>query len=67
MQVEYSDEEGKLYFFKYPLADGDEFLPVATTRPETILGDTAVCVHPEDERYKKFIGKMLKVTYADVC
>ena len=67
MQVEYSDEEGKLYFFKYPLADGNEFLPVATTRPETILGDTAVCVHPEDERYKKFIGKMLKVTYADVC
>ncbi len=66
MQVEYSDEEGKLYFFKYPLADGDEFLPVATTRPETILGDTAVCVHPEDERYKKFIGKMLKVTYSDV-
>jgi valyl-tRNA synthetase len=67
MQVEYSDEEGKLYFFKYPLADGNEFLPVATTRPETILGDTAVCVHPEDERYKKFIGKMLKVSYADVC
>jgi valyl-tRNA synthetase len=68
MQVEYSDEEGKLYFFKYPLADGgEEFLPVATTRPETILGDTAVCVHPEDERYKKFIGKMLKVSCAHVC
>lgn len=67
LEVEYSDEEGKLYFFKYPLAGGgpDDFLPVATTRPETIMGDTAVCVHPEDPRYQKFIGKMVKVPRSD--
>lgn len=58
LEVEYSEEEGKLYYFKYMVeGDGEEFLPVATTRPETILGDTAVCVHPEDERYKHLVGK----------
>jgi valyl-tRNA synthetase len=57
LEVEYSEEEAKLYHFKYMLKDSDEFIPVATIRPETILGDTAVAVHPEDERYKKFIGK----------
>jgi valyl-tRNA synthetase len=57
LEVERGDpEEAKLYFFKYPV-EGGEYIPVATTRPETILGDTAVCVHPEDERYKRFIGK----------
>ncbi len=61
LEVEYSEEEGRLYYFKYMLAGGDEFIPVATTRPETILGDTAVAVHPEDERYKEFIGKMVLV------
>ncbi len=58
LEVEYSEEPGKLYYFKYVLADDpDEFLPVATTRPETILGDTAVAVHPEDDRYQRFIGR----------
>ncbi len=58
LEVEYNEEEGKLYFFKYRIAGSDDdFIPVATTRPETILGDTAVAVHPEDERYKNFIGK----------
>jgi valyl-tRNA synthetase len=57
LEVEYSEEPGKLYFFKYMLAGSDEFIPVATTRPETILGDTAVAVHPEDPRYQAFIGK----------
>ena len=57
LEVEYSEEPGKLYFFKYMLAGSDEYLPVATTRPETILGDTAVAVHPEDERYQRFVGK----------
>ncbi len=53
---------GKLYFFKYMLADGSgEYIPVATTRPETILADTAVAVHPEDERYRKYIGKEVVV------
>jgi len=57
LEVEYSEEEGKLYFFKYMVDGSEEFLPVATTRPETICGDTAVCVHPEDERYKHLVGK----------
>jgi len=67
LEVEYSEEEGKLYYFKYHLAGGgpDEFLSVATTRPETILGDTAVCVHPEDERFKKYVGKKVKVPFQD--
>jgi valyl-tRNA synthetase len=57
LEVEYSEEEATLYYFKYKLADSDEFIPVATIRPETILGDTAVAVHPEDDRYKNFIGR----------
>jgi len=63
LEVEYEEEEARLYYFKYRLAEStsqtseSEFIPVATIRPETILGDTAVAVHPEDERYKKFIGK----------
>lgn len=63
LEVDYVEEEGKLYYFKYELADSTtgESIPVATTRPETILGDTAVCVHPDDDRYKKFIGKMVRV------
>jgi valyl-tRNA synthetase len=56
LEVERDEEQGKLYYFNYRV-DGDEFIPVATTRPETILGDTAVCVHPDDERYKHLIGK----------
>jgi valyl-tRNA synthetase len=62
LEVEYSEENGTLYYFQYRLADGSgDFIPVATTRPETILGDTAVAVHPEDERYKKYIGKSVLV------
>ena len=62
LEVEYSEEPGFLYYFKYMLADGSgDFIPVATTRPETILGDTAVAVHPEDERYQKYIGKEMLV------
>lgn len=62
LEVEYSEEPGFLYYFKYMLADGSgEYLPVATTRPETILGDTAVAVHPEDPRYQKYIGKTVRV------
>jgi len=57
LEVEYREEMGTLYTFKYPLEKSDEYIPVATTRPETILGDTAVAVHPEDERYRKFIGQ----------
>lgn len=62
LEVEYSQEPGKLYYFKYMLADGSgNYIPVATTRPETILGDTAVAVHPEDERYQDFVGKQVLV------
>jgi valyl-tRNA synthetase len=61
LEVEYSDEPGKLYYFKYMVAGSDEFIPVATTRPETILGDTAVAVHPEDERFGHLVGKKLVV------
>jgi valyl-tRNA synthetase len=62
LEVEYSEEMGKLYFFKYMLADeSGDYIPVATTRPETILGDTAVAVHPEDPRYQKYIGRKVRV------
>src|SRR5450759_72592 len=62
LEVEYSQEPGFLYYFKYPLADGSgDFIPVATTRPETILGDTAVAVHPEDPRYQRFVGRKVIV------
>ncbi len=56
VEVERAEEQATLYYFKYPI-EGGEYIPVATTRPETILGDTAVAVHPEDERYKHLIGK----------
>src|SRR3989337_1563149 len=58
LEVEYSEEEVTLYYFKYLLKGSDEFIPVATARPETILGDTAVAVHPEDQRYARFVGRM---------
>ena len=61
LEVEYSEEEATLYYFKYKLKDSDEFIPVATIRPETILGDTAVAVHPDDERYKKYLGQKVIV------
>jgi len=56
-EVEYSEQNGKLYYFKYPIKNENGFITVATTRPETMLGDTAVAVNPDDERYKKLIGK----------
>ncbi len=56
VEVERFEEQAKLYYFKYPV-EGVEYIPVATTRPETILGDTAVAVHPDDDRYKHLIGK----------
>ena len=58
LEVEYSEEPGKLYHFRYRISGSDEFIPVATTRPETILGDTAVAIHPEDERFIHLVGKM---------
>lgn len=57
IEVEYSEASGKLHHVRYPLADGSGYVVVATTRPETILGDTAVAVNPGDERYKSMVGK----------
>jgi valyl-tRNA synthetase len=57
IEVEYSEEDATLYYFKYYIKGTDGYLPVATIRPETILGDTAVAVHPADERYNWLIGK----------
>ena len=57
LEVDHKDLNGHLWHLKYPLADGDGYLIVATTRPETMLGDTAVAVNPEDERYTNLIGK----------
>lgn len=59
IEVEHNDRDGNLYHLSYPVKDSDEALVVATTRPETMLGDTAVAVHPEDERYRHLIGKTL--------
>ncbi|MBQ9011523.1 MAG: valine--tRNA ligase, partial [Bacilli bacterium] len=56
-EVVYADEKGAFYHLKYFIDGADEFLDVATTRPETLFGDTAVAVNPDDERYKKYIGK----------
>ncbi|HET9444781.1 MAG TPA: valine--tRNA ligase, partial [Steroidobacteraceae bacterium] len=58
-------EQGKLWHLRYPLADGSGHLTVATTRPETMLGDTAVAVHPDDERYRHLVGKKLRLPLAD--
>lgn len=55
-QVETEEEAGKLYYIKYPIIGTENFITVATTRPETMLGDTAICVNSEDHRYKKIIG-----------
>ncbi|MCM3411106.1 valine--tRNA ligase [Metabacillus litoralis] len=57
IEVIYKDVQGSFYHMRYPLADGSGSIEIATTRPETMLGDTAVAVHPEDERYKHLIGK----------
>ncbi len=60
-EVLYSEENSQLYFVKYKLKDSDDFISVATVRPETIMGDVAVCVNPNDERYKNFVGKTVIV------
>ncbi len=56
-EVEYDEKDGSFWYIRYPVKGSSEFVEVATTRPETMLGDTAVAVHPEDERYKHLIGK----------
>ena len=61
IEVEYKEEKSHLWYVRYPLTDGSGELVVATTRPETIFGDTAVAVHPNDKRHAKFIGKTVKL------
>ena len=65
IEVEYEDQAGSFWHLRYPFADGSGYLVVATTRPETCLGDTAVAVNPEDERYAALVGKMLKLPLTD--
>ena len=60
-EVEYEEHDGNFWHFKYPFKDGSGYIEVATTRPETIPGDTAVAVHPDDERYKDVIGKTVVI------
>ncbi len=64
-EVEYQDQAGHFWHMKYPVVGTDEFLTFATTRPETMLGDTAVAVNPEDERYTHLIGKTVKVPFVE--
>lgn len=59
LEVEHKEEEGKLYYIEYPFEDGNGGVIVATTRPETMFGDSAVAVNPKDDRYKNVIGKMV--------
>lgn len=61
IEVEYKEVQGNIWSIKYPLTDGSGSITVATTRPETMLGDTAVAVHPDDERYKNYIGRTIKL------
>jgi len=65
LEVESEEEQGHMWHFRYPLADGSGHLVVATTRPETMLGDTAVAVHPEDPRYRDMIGKEIALPLTD--
>jgi valyl-tRNA synthetase len=65
LEVLSEPEQGHLWHFRYPLEDGSDHVVVATTRPETMLGDTAVAVHPEDERYRQLVGKQIRLPLAD--
>ncbi len=64
-EVEYEEQQGRFWHLRYPLADGSGFVELATTRPETLLGDSAVAVNPNDDRYKHLVGKMLKLPLCD--
>ena len=65
IEVEYEEEHGELTHIRYPFVDGEGGVEVATTRPETMLGDTGVAVHPDDERYNDVIGKMVRLPLVD--
>src|SRR5690606_2118990 len=61
LEVDSEEEQGRIWEIRYPLADGSDSLVVATTRPETMLGDTAVAVNPADERYRHLVGRMIRL------
>ncbi len=61
LEVDHEDVQGSLWYIRYPLADGSSSITIATTRPETMLGDTAVAVNPDDERYKSYVGKTIRL------
>ena len=65
LEVENTEEKGHIWHFRYPLADGSAHVTVATTRPETMLGDAAVAVHPEDSRYQELVGKTVRLPLAE--
>ncbi|MBF0124784.1 MAG: valine--tRNA ligase [Magnetococcales bacterium] len=65
LEVISEEEQGSLWHLRYPLADGDGYVVVATTRPETMLGDTAVAVHPDDERYRSLVGRQVRLPLSD--
>ena len=65
IECEYEEQAGSFWHINYPLSDGSGFVEIATTRPETLLGDTAVAVHPDDERYKNIVGKTVKLPLTD--
>ena len=64
-EVEHEEQDGFFWHIKYPIVGTDRSLEIATTRPETLLGDTAIAVHPDDERYKDIVGKMCKLPLTD--
>jgi valyl-tRNA synthetase len=64
-EVEHEEIEGRMYHYRYPLADGSGSIEIATTRPETMLGDTALAVHPDDKRYKKLVGRQALLPLTD--
>ena len=63
-EVTHQEVNGHLWYFRYPITSSDEFLVVATTRPETMLGDTAVAIHPKDKRYKHLLGESVSLPLA---
>ncbi|MBN2790015.1 MAG: valine--tRNA ligase [Candidatus Delongbacteria bacterium] len=64
-EVLFEEKNGKLWYFKYPVKDSDEFVTIATTRPETMFGDTAIAIHPENEKLKHLIGKTAILPFMD--
>lgn len=64
-EVEYKEQQSNLWYYRYPVVGEDDYITIATTRPETMLGDTAVAVNPKDEKMAKFVGKMLQLPLTD--